>query len=177
MACRYIEADSNMREILFGESWDLHPTTRWLNAVVGALLDLTSDKLFSWSAKGTNFNVSTTGDKKLVAFVRYSHETGQACIGVERGGKKGYDSDILAAVVQQAHTALLDDVRKLRAARQRHAIPPPPARPTPRCMTALADFSRDAYGSADEYLSFKKGDVVWLTRAPLDVPSCGWAYG
>ena len=45
------------------------------------------------------------------------------------------------------------------------------------CPTALADFDGDAYGSADEYLSFKKGDVVWPARAPSQIAPCGWAYG
>ena len=170
MSCRYLDASFELRAALFGG--DHAPTAAWCDAVLRALKEITGDAPFSRKMRGSNFYVSTTGNKKLTCFARYSRENNTICVGVEQGGKHGYDSGDLDAIVHRAKTALTDEVQSGAKA----TIPPPPARPTPR-PTALADFSGAAYGTADEYLSFRKGDVIWPTREPSGVPPCGWAYG
>ena len=182
MSCRYLAANFELRAALFGGSWDHAPTAAWCDAVLRALKEITGDALFSRKMRGSNVYIESTGDKKITLFARHSRENNTVCVGVEKGGKRGYGNDILDAIVHQAHIALTDEMRKLGAVEQHSAKPsiappsPPPAWPTPR-LTALADFAGDAYGSANEYLSFSKGDVIWPSRAPSGVPSCGWAYG
>ena len=180
MAHRYLAATFELRAALFGGSWDNAPTATWCDAVIHALKEITGDALHSRKTKGSNFYIVTTGYKRITSFVRHSREDDTVCVGCEQGGeKKGYDSNVLDTIVQRAHISLTDEVWKMSADVEggtKAIIPLTPLRPT-SCPTALRDFAGDAYGSADEYLSFKKGDVVWPARAPSQIAPCGWAYG
>jgi len=186
MARRYIDADTEMCRRFFGASYDFTPNRFWLTAVVDALHQVTGDRPQRWTAKGPlkdTFNILTQQNRKLSAFVRWNQEDRQICVGLEKGGRRGYDPDVLADIFSTAFGKIfaqpppqVEEVFVVAPKpRRKPPVPLPDVVKTLERETRRCEEAFDAAAWGPEYLTLEVGDIVLLLPPPEDAEE--WGYG